>query len=947
MIARQWWFLLAAMLVEGVEGLAQLSVRGRVVDAQQRAPIPGATVLFTALPDATQQWGAVADSRGEFRVELPRPGQYRLRVTSVGYKPLERVLSVRESHTVGDLALEAVALQAGQITVEAVQERAQVKQDTVEYAASAYKVNPDATAEDLVRKMPGVTIEGGQIRAHGETVQRVLVDGREFFGQDPLAVLRNLPADVVQSVQLFDREGERARLTGIRDPSSTERTLNIITNPALRTGRFGRIYGGYGSDTRYQAGATINVFRGDLRMSLVGMSNNVNQQNFAIDDVLGVLNFAGQSSPGGGPPPSVLRMMFQGGRFPGPPPGMRGGPSGPFAQMGTFFVPEQSGINTAHALGLMYSNRWKSGVDITGSYFFNALVNATDGTLQRQYFNSDTLGLFYTEHSHSEGTLGTHRLSLRAEVPLDTSTTLLFAPRITFQPTSSSSMLGGFTLDGTDTLSQVDVQGTTNARVMQSYAQLLFVHRFAAGRSLSVEVEGEYNPQRQEQTQSFLFSFRADTVVGDSSVSQQLIRDQSSASVTMTATYSEPLDSLNILQFRYVPSWQWGDTEQEVWRLAPTGERLALWESLQSNLQRRVWEQRAGVAYLYQGRVFQGNVRLDYSWQRLQAEEQRAAPWSVGRHFGFWIPFLMVEYRPGRLQNLRMVYRPFVTLPSPSQLQQTVDNSNPMALVTGNPELLPSYTHLVFARYQATDPFSGRLFFALLRVMYGRNYIGTATLLAARDTVIAGIPLPSGGRYTVPVNLDGYWSGRLFSVFGLPAPWLRSTLTVNASVDYTRIPSLVNGAAVRTDWYAPALGLSLSSNWSERVDFALSYTLAYNRVQTTAPTGSTRYLQHRLSADVTFLPWGSWVLASQFRWSKYNGLGGRLDRPIALLNLAVGYRFLENNAAEIRLFVADVLGQNQGISRSVTGQYVEDSATQVLRRYAMLQFSYRLRNFAL
>ncbi len=934
--------VLPVLLVLGVlKGWAQLVVHGRVLDVQQRTPIPGATVVAFALSDTARRWGAVANAQGEVRLELPGPGQYRLRVSSVGYRTLERVLSVERSHSVGDLPLEPVALQTHAVTVEALQERASVKQDTVEYSASAYKVNPEATAEELVRKLPGVTLEGGQLRAHGEVVRRVLVDGREFFGQDPLAVLRNLPADLVQAVQVFDRESEQARLTGIRDPSSSERTLNLITTPALRTGQFGRIYGGYGSAARYQAGATLNLFRGATRMSVVGMSNNVNQQNFSLDEVLGVVNFAAQQAASGGPPLSVLRMLFQGGRFPGPPSGMRGGPGGPFGQIGSFFVPEQNGLNTTHAFGLMYSNRWEQGLDVTGSYFFNTLVNTTDGVLQRQYFSAHGGNVQYAEESHTSGKLGTHRLNLRMELPFDTATTLLVVPRMTFQPSSTGSSTTSLSMDGSDTLSRARLASTTTARMLQGSTQLLLVRRFAPGRSLSLELEGTYTPQRQRYTSRFSSDVR------DTSSPQQLSRQQALGSVTATVTYSEPLDSLHILQLRYAPSWERADGEQQAyWEIPPEGQ-LVPSDLLSSSLWRQVWEQRAGMAYLYQGRILQWNVRLDYSWQHFRAEERWTAPWSVERRFSFWFPFVMVEYRPQQAQNLRVVYRPFVTLPSASQLQRAVDNSNPLALVAGNPELRPSYTHMLFARYNATNPLRGHLLFAMVRLMYGVNYIGMSTLLASRDTVVGGLRLPAGGQYTVPVNLDGYWSGRLFGVVGMPTPWLRSTLTLTTSLDYTQTPAIMNGARVQTRQVVPAVGVTLSSNWSERIDFTASYTLAHTLVQTTAPTGSSRYLQQRLSADVTVLPWGSWVLASQLRWSKYTGLGEQLDRPVTLWSVAIGYRFLENKAAEVRLLINDVLNQNTGISRTVTGQYLEDSTTRVLGRYALLQLSYRLRNIGL
>jgi hypothetical protein len=278
-----------------------------------------------------------------------------------------------------------------------------------------------------------------------------------------------------------------------------------------------------------------------------------------------------------------------------------------------------------------------------------------------------------------------------------------------------------------------------------------------------------------------------------------------------------------------------------------------------------------------------------------------------------------------------------------------VDNSNPLALSSGNPELRPGYTHMLFARYHQVELPSGSFLFAMLRLMYGQQYISTETIIASRDTVLGpALRLPPGAQYTRPVNLDGYWSARTFWVLGMPAPILRSTVTFNLTLDYTRTPAVVNGVRIASRALAPALGLGLSSNWSQEVDFNLSYTLSYNRVRSDAATlGNSAYVQHQANASITLLPWQRWVLATQLGYTNYNGLGGEADRPILLWNMALGYRFLEGNAAELRLAVTDLLGQNTGVSRSVSGQYIEDSLTQVLRRYVMLQFSYRLRNFQL
>lgn len=225
---------------------------------------------------------------------------------------------------------------------------AQQKGDTTEFNANAVKVLRDATSEDLVSKLPGVTTENGAIKAQGENVTQVLVDGKPFFGNDPTAALRNLPAEVIDKVQIFDQQSDQAQFTGFQDGNTTK-TINIVTKKGMNNGQFGKVYSGYGYQDKYQLGGNINVFDGDRRISFIGMSNNINVQNFSVDDILGVMGV-----PGGN---FRNAMMMMGGRMMGGGGGGRGGGGGGGGSM-DFLVRPQGGIATTHALGINYSDKW-------------------------------------------------------------------------------------------------------------------------------------------------------------------------------------------------------------------------------------------------------------------------------------------------------------------------------------------------------------------------------------------------------------------------------------------------------------------------------------------------------------------------------------------------------------------------------------------------------------
>src|SRR5690606_2917827 len=278
-----------------------------------------------------------------------------------------------EAVDLGRIALADDVVALDEAVVEAVQERVILRGDTTAYNAAAFQVNPDANAEDLVAKLPGVVVQDGEVQAEGEAVRRVLVDGEEFFGDDPTAALRNLPAEIIQEIQVFDRQSDQARFTGF-DDGNEEKTINVVTRADRRNGQFGRVHGGAGLDGRYNAGAAVNVFDGSRRITLLGLSNNVNQQNFASEDLAGVLGGSGGRRGGRG-------GRGGGARGAGP----RGG-GGDGVDPRSYLVGERGGLNTTHALGVNYTDRLGDRVRLNGSYFLNHTGNDTESSLDRTYF---------------------------------------------------------------------------------------------------------------------------------------------------------------------------------------------------------------------------------------------------------------------------------------------------------------------------------------------------------------------------------------------------------------------------------------------------------------------------------------------------------------------------------------------------------------------------------
>ena len=272
------------------------SIQGFLKDATDKTPVRGATVSLLLQSDSSLVQTAVSDSSGYFKIDNVAADNFIVKVATVNYENYTSFITVTEGEkNLGALSLFRKGKDLANVTIVAQAPPVTQKGDTTQYSASQYKVNPDATAEDLIKKMPGITVDkAGTVTAQGDQVKKVTVDGKDFFGDDATAALRNLPSEIIDKIQVFDKLSDQAQFTGFDDGNSVK-SINIVTKTGSRNGQFGRLYAGYGNDDRYAAGGNVSFFKGDRRLSVVGLFNNINQQNFGSQDLLGVTSISGRS----------------------------------------------------------------------------------------------------------------------------------------------------------------------------------------------------------------------------------------------------------------------------------------------------------------------------------------------------------------------------------------------------------------------------------------------------------------------------------------------------------------------------------------------------------------------------------------------------------------------------------------------------------------------------
>ncbi len=918
-------FLAVFILTTTILSAQSYSIRGKIFD-EKKMSLPGAYVILQ------HPWGeditAVAtDLDGGFEIKNVEKGGYVVKVTFLGYEDLLKEVTIADqSLNLGNLQLAPGSTVLQEVQVKDRVPLGRVDGDTVSFNANAYKTMKDASAQDLIEKIPTVTVEGGQVKAQGENVQQILVDGKPFFGNDPTAALKNLPAEVIDKVQVFDQQSEQSQFTGFNDGATTK-TINIVTKKGMNTGQFGKIYAGYGYQDKYQAGGNINVFNGDRRISFIGMTNNINVQNFSFDDILGMMGGGGGGRGGGG-------MMRGGGRGGG---------------AGDFMVRSSGGVATTHALGINYSDQWGKNIEATGSYFFNLSNNTSLSELSRQYVDAEGVGPIYDENMEAHTRNINHRANLRLEWKIDSANSILFRPRVTWQSNIGDSDQEGITNQVGLLQNQLSNLLNTNYTALSLNSSLLWRHSFSKkGRTFSIDVSNGYSPKRGDNdlfAQSEIFFPFPDLVL----TNQQATLDGNNWNISSNLEYTEPVGPNSQLSLNYKASWQQEESEKLTYDYSDLTGDYDLQNIFLSNVfSNDYYTRQAGAGYNYsKGKDFNFTARTNFQWSKLINDQTFPRDQTFEHTYRNLLPSAMLRYNLSPQSNIRLSYRTNTQLPSINQLQNVVDNSNPLQLSTGNPNLKQSYQHNIFLRFQNTNVEKSTVFFAMVGGGVTNDYIGTSTYFANADSpIFDSLQVQPGAQISLPVNLNGYSNIRSFITYGIPLKFIKSNLNLNLSYNYSRTPGMLNEQQNFANNNNFGAGFTFASNISDKVDFTLSTRPSFNYVTNTLQTRSnTNYFSESTSLRFNWIILDGFVLRTDLTHRLNSGLSKDFDQSYWLWNLAIGKKLFKNERGEISLAVNDLLGQNRSIGRTVTETYIEDNWTNALQRFVMLSFTYNLRNF--
>lgn len=912
-------FLLLFLLFAFQLGAQSFNIRGIVFNESDEALIGANIILLTN--DSTIYKQVTSDLDGRFLIPDIQQGIYNLEISYIGYTTYKSEVLVNEPIRLGRIQLKEGSVGLEEVVVEGKVPLAVQKGDTTSYSASNYKVLADASSEDLVKKLPGVSMNNGSIQAEGENVQQVLVDGKRFFGDDAAAALKTLPAEIVDKIEIFDQKSEQSEFTGF-DDGNTTKTINIVTKVDRKAGQFGKLYAGYGLENHYNTGGNFSIFNGNQRISFIGQSNDINIQNFSSEDILGI---SGSSGGRGG----------------------RGG--GGWGRSNDFTVPQSGGITQTHALGVNFSDSWGKKTELTASYFVNRGYNISISSLERIFYENENDGTqeIYGESNENESTNTNHRFNARLEHKFNDKTSINIRPRISYQGNNGYSASIAATNIDAELLNNSIIDFEALNKGWNINNNFLLRHKInKEGRTISFNMSNGYNDRIASSTLYSLSQY-FEPVLSDDITDQIATLNETGWDNSFNLTYTEPVSKKGMLSVEYRLGLENEDADKETFSAEESGAYSQLENALSSVFQNDYITHTGGLSYNYRAGKSMLMTRASIQYANLQTDQQLPFDSEINRSFTNFLPFVMWRYNIDRQNNIRLIYRTNTRKPTLSQLQEVVDNSNPLQIKVGNPALDQQYQHSMFMRLRRSNTETGTVLFALIGGNYNQNYIGTSLYNSrASSEIKERYNLQPGAQLSQNVNLDGNWDVRSFLTYGFPFSFIKSNINLNLSNNFSNTPGLINDELNEALNSSYGVGVGLSSNISEKIDFSIGTNSNINFVRNSLNLNqNTQYYSQNSNLNINWILPADLVFRTDLNNQLFTGLSDGFNQNFWIWNMAIGKKILKGDLGEINISVYDLLNQNQRINREITGIYIQDSRTNVLQRFVMVNFIYNFRNF--
>jgi len=904
-------FLAFFLTIAAFAGAQELrTVQGRILDTA-KSPIQKASVmLFYDTPGDTLR--TLTGNTGYFIFNQVKNRPFYIKATSIGFGSRVKMSSDTANKVdLGELALDPSFTTMQEIVISTPP--IVIKEDTVEFKADSFKVKPNAMVEDLLKRLPGVSVDkDGNVMAQGKQVTRVKVNGKDFFQGDVKTATRELSADMIDKVQIVDDYGDQSSMNGIRD-GEPEKVLNLQLKKDKNKGVFGRLTAGAGTDERYQVSGNMNYFNNNKQLSLIGNTNNINANLFDGNGGGGGNSFSGGGGGGGG------RGMMGGIQL------MQGSSA---ANQGG------DGITTTHSLGTNFRNDFIKikGSSFYGSYTFTRRMTDIDRSISTQ--NLATNNTFTdNRNTTSYNQSNTHRAFLNLEYYIDSFNYIKISPQLSFSETNNQTFAEFNMFNEKGLLLQEGFsKDSTLGYTPNLSANILYNHKFRKkGRNFSVNANISTSESQSDRDS---YNFTEFYLPARESITDQLRNtDNKSTSFNTRLVYTEPIAKDRYMDMSYTIRNSYSKNDSRVYN---TETGFPVLSPLTNAFENEFIQQRIGANIR--------TVKKKYNYTLgLVAQPFTQKGYSITKDSVYTpvtrvnvIPVARLAYNFTRTKTLNFSYQGDVQQPSLAQLQPLIDNSNPQNITSGNPNLKPAVTHGVNAYFNNFKFQSGKVFFLGMNASIIQNQITDYTTFAQ-----------GGSRFTRPENINGFYQIMGFYNWSKPYKNRRYVLSFNGNLIYNNNPGFIDGEKSISKYTTAMQGVNFEFNHKEwlEIDFGVRYSL----------TSQSATLQPELKNFTQ-----TWGLVSNgrvdfpagiiFRYDvSHNiniGYAAGIDPNFTILNASLEKTVFKKKNGFIRLSGFDILKQNQAVSRTFGANSITDSRVNRLTQYFMLSFTYRLQRFS-
>jgi hypothetical protein len=889
-------------------------ITGTIRDSSSNKSLEKAVVSYVET-GKTDTLRVLTDAKGRFSINAAPSGEFILVISNVGYQTKGRRYPATMAGEIGLIQLGEKIKELEGIVIEAPPVK--VMQDTVEYRASAYPVRKDAVAEDLLKKLPGVEVDAqGNVTAQGQTITKVRVNGKDFFGGDPKMATKNIPADAIDKIQVIDDASDQAKFSGFDDGDRTK-IINITIKKDRNQGVFGNVTAGIGTkapqsnSNEYELYLRAFRFNNNEQMAVLGNANNTNLNTFTQ----GGASFQGGGGRGGG--------------------GGGGSSTSPSNNL-TASNPYQTGYNNAKTGGFNYANDFTPHLTLFGSYQYTDTKSTiiTQGhttSLQspQPYTNTNTTSVTNQVK---------HSVLLNFGWGIDPHDSLLLKPQYSYtsnnQNSNNSSVYQNLDMQDIGSIDQ-RYNGKNTSPNLSGTA--LWMHRFGKpGRTFSLSLTDSPTPTSETDSN---YSVQIDPV---DTIHQLSLFHTNNYTYSGRFSYTEPLSLKSGLEFSYSYNNSENKSDKNVYGLSPKLEETFV-DSLSNNFDNTLITNKFGLTFRHKERKF--NYQIGAALQPTELKSNTIFEDSL-RHFDqkewVFVPIGSLAYQFSTTKRLRVFYTGTSVQPSANQLQPVPDVTDQKNISLGNPNLKPEFDHHFVVNYNNFDNISGRSFFFNLNTTVVQQNISNNIQYVAgsADTV----------KYTTPENVTGYYTAQGYANYSIPFSNRTFILTMASKLAYTNNPLYFDGVRDVNRTWVPTETVKFEmdkGDWLEVIGGG-SYSL-----------NSTTYSQTSQSDGLTNSQTESWVLAQSSRvdflkifsfrydliYTINQGYAGNVGaKPITLLNAILEARFFKQQGV-LGLSVNDLFNQNASFSQSAGTGTISQTQTNILNRFFLLSFTYKFAKF--